>query len=278
MKSCEHDLFTRTTRKTRCIACANRLLFRSQVTVIVKESRRKCIQEKTYQARSSSLPAVFSDGTKSSDDKDCPTRIRKTERGKVVVLDICPLKTVIIIRQVGKYLTVHMKVPKQLARRRTMGLCQRGCPRIEQMNLDKTPRVNKFIASYTKDTLNTRVKRQRYKRALRLCRAAKVTGFYYKSCLFDLMASGDPSFARAARTAMKDFGKINVDDRGKPIVNETAKDLDTGQGLDLELIPTASSTPRFRPTSSSRRVTWSSSSMSVTSFLTFLMLLLRTLR
>lgn len=249
-----------------------RLLFRSQVTVIVKESKRKCIEEKTYQARSSSLPAVFSDGTKSSGDTDCPTRVRKTERGKAVRLDICPLKTIIIIRQVGKYLTVHMKVPKQLARRRTIGLCQRGCPRIEQMNLDKTPRVNKFIASYSKDTLNKRVKRQRYKRALRLCRAAKVTGFYYKSCLFDLMASGDPSFARAARTAMKDFGKINIDDRGKPIVNETAEDL----VQDLELIPTGSSTSAFRPTSSSVRVTWNS--MSVTSFFTFLILLLRTLR
>lgn len=251
-------------------------LFRSQVTVIVKEFKRNCIQEKTYQARSFLLPAVFTDGTKSSEDEDCPTQIHEIQRGRAIRLDICALKTLIIIRQVGKYLTVHMRVPEDLMKRKTIGLCQHGCPRIEQMNLDKLPRVNKLIASYTKDTLNKKVKRQRYKRARRLCLAAKVTGFYYKSCLFDLLASGDSSFVKAAKTAMKDFRKINVDEGGELIVNETAKDFYTGEPKGMGELPRDRNTPEIRPSSSSsRRVTWSNSLL--TSSL-FAFLLLRTAR
>ena len=191
--------------------------------------KRKCIEEKTYQARSYSLPAHFSDGTKSSDNKDCPTKIKKFKKGKRILIHICPLKTRIIIRQVGKYLTVHMRVPEELTQRRTIGLCQRGCPKIEQMNLDKMNRIDKIIASlYKERKLSTRVRRQRQERARRLCRAAKVRGFYYKSCLFDMMTSNDASFVRAARKAMKDFRTINKDDKGYPIVNETVRDFWTG--------------------------------------------------
>jgi hypothetical protein len=163
---------------------------------------------------------------------------------------ICPLKTKIIIRQVGKFLTVHMRVPKDLTRRKSIGLCQRGCPRIEQMNLDKMNRIDKVIASfYKEDKLSKRVKRQRQEKARRLCGAAKVTGFYYKSCLFDLLTSNDKSFVTAARKAMKDFRTINKDDEGKPIVNETARDLWTGPTkarttirtvVDTTLVPSSS--------------------------------------
>lgn len=179
-----------------------------------------------YQARSFSLPTHFSDGTKSSGDKDCPTTVTQLKKRRRIMIDICPLKTKIIIRQVGKYLTVHMRVPKDLTRRKTIGLCQRGCPRIEQMNLDKMSRIDKVIASfYKEDKLSKRVKRQRQERARRLCGAAKVTGFYYKSCLFDMLTSDDATFVKAARKAMKDFRTINKDDEGRPIVNETARDF-----------------------------------------------------
>lgn len=227
------------------------LLFYLQVTVIVKEYKRKCIKEKTYQAKSFSLPAVFTDGTKSSSDDDCPTRIRQLVKGRLVQLDICRLKTRIIIRQVGKYLTVHLRVPQALMRRKTIGLCQRGCPRIERMNLDKVPRLNSLITSHTKDILSKRVKRQRHSRARRLCRAAKLTGFYYKSCIFDLMMSDDSSFVRAARTAMKDFRTINVDDHGKPIVNETARDFYIEPTNCEGVLSWARTTPEIRPPSSS---------------------------
>lgn len=185
-----------------------------------------------YQARSFSLPAHFSDGTKTSGDKDCATTVTRMRKGRRVIIDICPLKTKIIIRQVGKYLTVHMRVPKDMTRRKTFGLCQRGCPRIEQMNLDKRSPIDKVISMlYKKDKLqkmSKRIKRQRQERARKLCGAARVRGFYYKSCLFDMLTSDDASFAKAARKAMKDFRTINVDDNGKPIVNETARDWWTG--------------------------------------------------
>ncbi|XP_028406952.1 RGM domain family member B-like [Dendronephthya gigantea] len=204
----------------------------SKVTVIVRGLKHKCIEEKMYQARSFSLPAHFSDGTKSSGDKDCATTVTRVGKGRRVIIDICPLKTEIIIRQVGKYLTVHMRVPKDMTRRKTFGLCQRGCPRIEQMNLDKRSPIDKVITMlYKKDKLekmSKRVKRQRQERARRICGAARVRGFYYKSCLFDMLTSDDASFAKAARKAMKDFRTINVDDNGNPIVNETARDWWTG--------------------------------------------------
>ena len=221
-----------------------------QVTVIVRGLKRKCIEEKTYQAKSFSLPAHFSDGTKSSSDKECPTTVTQLKKGRRVMINICPLKTKIIIRQVGKYLTVHMRVPKDLTRRKSIGLCQRGCPRIEQMNLDKMGRIEKFVASlYKENKLSKRVKRQRQERAQRLCGAAKVRGFYYKSCLFDMLTSDDPSFVQAARKAMKDFKTINKDDEGRPIVNETARDFWTGptrtsvttvRTIDTTLLPSSS--------------------------------------
>jgi predicted transcriptional regulator len=94
------------------------------------------------------------------------------------------------------------------------------------MNLDKMSRIDKVIASfYKEDKLSKRVKRQRQERARRLCGAAKVTGFYYKSCLFDMLTSDDATFVKAARKAMKDFRTINKDDEGRPIVNETARDF-----------------------------------------------------
>lgn len=192
--------------------------------MIVRGLKRKCIEEKTYQARSFSLPKHFSDGTKRSGDKDCPTTVKQLKKGRRILINICPLKTKIIIRQVEKYLIVHMRVPEDLTRRKTIGLCQRGCPRIEQINLDKMNRVDKVIASlYKKEKLTKRVKRQRQERARKLCGAAKVTGFYYKSCLFDMLTSDDASFVKAARKAMKDFRSINKDDDGKHIVKEAAR-------------------------------------------------------
>lgn len=187
--------------------------------------RRKCIEEKMYQARSFSLPTHFSDGTKSSGDKDCATTVTQLKKGRRIMIDICHLKTKIIIRQVGKYLTVHMRVPKDLTRRKSIGLCQRGCPRIEQMNLDNMTGLEQYINSlYPKDKLSKRVRREREERARKLCGKANIQGFYYKSCLFDMLTSDDKTFVKAARKAMKDFRTINKDDEGRPIVNETARD------------------------------------------------------
>lgn len=192
--------------------------------------KRKCIKEKTYQARSFSLPTHFSDGTKSSGDKDCPTTVTQLRKGRRIMIDICPLKTKIIIRQVGKYLTVHMRVPKDLTRRpNTIGLCQRGCPRLQQMNLDKKSELKQLIDSfYKEDKLTKRVRREREERARKLCGRAKIKGFYYKSCIFDMLTSDDKTFVKAARKAMKDFRTINKDDEGRPIVNETVNETARG--------------------------------------------------
>lgn len=203
------------------------LLF--QVTVIVKGNKKKCIEEKTYQARSNSLPKHFTDGTKSSGDKECPTTVKPFRKKRRIMIYICPLKTKIIIRQVGKYLTVHMRVPKAMTGYKTKGLCQRGCPPLEQMKWDKMSTLDKLIASlYKKDQLTKRVRRKRERRARKLCGKANIRGFYYKSCFFDMLTSNDASFVKAAKKAMKDFHTINKDDKGRPIVNETERDYWTG--------------------------------------------------
>ena len=229
----------------------------------MKGFKRKCIEEKTYQARSFSLPTHFSDGTKSSGDKECPTTVTQLKNGRRIMIDICHLKTKIIIRQVGKYLTVHMRVPKDLTRRKSIGLCQRGCPRIEQMNLEKMTEIEQVIDSfYKKDKLSKRVRREREERARKLCGKANIKGFYYKSCLFDMLTSDDKTFVKAARKAMKDFRTINKDDEGRPIVNETARDYPSKPRTEPRTTePTSIGVPSIIPSSSAYTVHKSSFSL-----------------
>jgi len=172
----------------------------SKVVVIFKETDSNCITQKIYEATSQYLPAIFKDGTKYSGPKTCKTKIHKNNDDHISI-ESCHINTTIIIRKVGSYLTFNIKMPFEYANK-SRGLCHSGCPSSELV--DST--------SFFENKLN-HVSSSNYfpstKDAMKICSRANLTDFYYDSCVFDLLTTGDKLFTKAAHTAM--FDALHLD-------------------------------------------------------------------
>ena len=122
----------------------------------------------------------------------------------------------IIVRQVGQYLTFHVRVPEQfLFKFHTTGLCATGCPTLQTIDYRE-------LLSYTDNELARlypgRTKMSR-REAREKCVDSNVAGFYLDSCLFDLLTTGDQNFIASAWHALDD--SFRLDSTG------TFKDLQT---------------------------------------------------
>ena len=60
--------------------------------------------------------------------------------------------------------------------------------------------------------------------AMRECQYAKLTDFYFDSCVFDLMATGDKNFTQAAFYAQEDLKRLDPKS-ARMISNRTSLDL-----------------------------------------------------
>jgi hypothetical protein len=174
----------------------------TKISIVFKQRKRSCIQQKIYEATSEYLPTLFKDGTHTTGTR-CKTHIRK-KRGEVVLRD-CRSNTTILIRRIGKYLTFNILSPFEIVKK-SSGLCTTGCPATELVDYRTVlqDRIsNQVHATNNQDgTVDTAY-------AMSKCASQNLTDFWYDSCMFDLLTTGDRQFTRAARVSMIDA--INMD-------------------------------------------------------------------
>lgn len=175
----------------------------NMITVTVKPKGNGCVRPKIYRAETGSLPAEFLDGTRETGPKDCSAAIYSRRKGPRthIEIKICYIGATIIIRQVGEFLTFHVRISEIFLQRVTStGLCVNGCPPRQQINYRELLSLS--------DTQLARMRPRRSKmsrkEAYSKCKETKITGFYLDSCLFDLLTTGDKNFSAAAWHALDD--------------------------------------------------------------------------
>lgn len=202
--------------------------------MLIKAQGKGCVNQKIYRAKAGSLPAEFHDATRQTGPSDCPAIIHRRQKGPQVHIEIkiCYISTTIIIRQVGEFLTFHVKIPEQLLfKSPTTGLCVTGCPYRQRIDYRE-------LLSYTDDQLaRMRPRRSKMSRdeAHAKCTETKITGFYLDSCLFDLLTTGDENFSAAAWHALDD--SFLLDEMG------TLRDLQSYNTTEPRIVETTSSKP-----------------------------------
>ena len=178
-----------------------------QLIVIVQE-HLPCTEKKKYEVRSGSLPNTFVDGSRRSGTVSIVTK----KQGEHVEIHIKHIATIIIVRQVGKYITFAIRMPEELIRSRGVDdiqLCVKGCPQSERIayadflvQTQMEGRSGEGLSA--KDNFasirNTAVSK---------CRKAGVIDVYLDSCVFDLITTGDSNFTKAAQSALSDMKLLN---------------------------------------------------------------------
>ena len=170
-----------------------------QITVSFKQVHAECVSNKVYEATSEYLPNVFKDGTYFTGPKGCRTEVLK-ETSNQIIIQSCSLSSTIVIRRVGEYLIFNIQSPFVLVNQ-TTGLCTNGCPANELVDYETyfENDVNSVESGYDKDltSISKRI-------AMEICENANLTDFFFDSCVFDLMTTGNNEFSEAAMLAMMD--------------------------------------------------------------------------
>lgn len=175
--------------------------------MLVNEDKDSCVEQKIYQAKANSLPAVFVDGTSVTGSSDCQVKIIEREKDSLINIQLCHIGTELLIRKVGQYLTFHIKMPEDLANsQQAQGLCISGCPQQEIIDYRE-------LLSYSEAQLKEKLPKRTLSRtnATKVCKNTKVKGFYLDSCVFDLLTTGDRNFTEAAKSALGDAFSLDLD-------------------------------------------------------------------
>ncbi|XP_006008155.1 RGM domain family, member D isoform X2 [Latimeria chalumnae] len=181
----------------------------SKITVIFK-SYRGCIEQKVYQATTEDLPLAFLDGTKSGGEREGAGSLRILEKTGFNQVEIQAryIGTIIIVRQVGKYLTFAIRAPEDTLNfseeNGGLQLCLHGCPKnelIREHSLGRESSKPHLQGSRQPYTVAT---------ATEKCRQIlQVEDVYFQSCVFDLLTTGDPEFSLAAYGALEDLKALH---------------------------------------------------------------------
>ncbi|XP_052098427.1 repulsive guidance molecule A-like isoform X1 [Mytilus californianus] len=176
----------------------------SKLTVIIKKNE-DCASSQfiTYTAQTGHLPGSFSLGQTHYGPERSVEVIEK-EPGKSVVIYLRYIDTTIKVQQIGRYFTFAIKMPEGVLNSSEISdkleLCVQGCPINERINykqyFSEVQRTNK----HSKMALS---------KALKMCRDASVVDFYFDSCVFDLLTTGDENFTAAAYQAWQDLIELN---------------------------------------------------------------------
>ncbi|GAB6032384.1 hypothetical protein CHUAL_011023 [Chamberlinius hualienensis] len=184
----------------------------TKVTVIIKETGSPCAQHKTYEAQVDNVPSAFIDGTQSSGiGDDRYVRIKEKSSAHVEIY-IRYIATTVVIRQAGRYLSVYIRMPKDIVRQGVspgaegMQLCSNGCPSSEQIPYKKMLALASPKHKAAVSRSNSAISRDE---AIVRCKEYNVTDFYFDSCVFDLMTTGDEGFGEAASKALLDLWRFN---------------------------------------------------------------------
>ncbi|XP_054628270.1 RGM domain family member B [Dunckerocampus dactyliophorus] len=211
----------------------------NKITVIFKPYEG-CTDQRVYQAVTDNIPAAFDDGTVSSGDpihistgadgatgKVRALWISERSPGHHVELHAGYIGVTVIVRQLGRYLTLAVRIPEEMAQAydatQDLQLCLNGCPRGEridqgghlplyppsvglQLQLLHGPRYSSQVQ------LSSHGGRQVFtmEGAKDRCREQlEVQDIYFHSCVFDLLTTGDANFTVAAYSAQKDMESLH---------------------------------------------------------------------
>lgn len=172
------------------------------MTVVIKRND-SCALDRyvTYQAQNGELPRTFDNGLIEFNTVE----IFEISPKWHIEIDIGYKQTVVVIRLVGVAYSVSVNLPKDIyleiseAHRGdgTVHLCHSGCPSSERVDLNsyfgqKSSKLKRTVIMSKND-------------AIERCRGLRLTGFYFDSCVYDLMATGDSSFASASYDSYSDL-------------------------------------------------------------------------
>ena len=233
-----------------------------QLTVIVKShpDYQDCTSRdfQTYQAQSHSLPATFVNGAAKLGPYDL-LELVEVEPGRHVEIHIRYIDTIIVIRQIGRYFTFSVRMPEELVNRTSgdltgdssndLDLCVKGCPAAEQINYQEYLSTRRHTkprpahashthvtssssssgsdAKYSSEGVPPRGRDQPMVsrvHAERVCRGAQLVDFYFDSCVFDLMTTGDENFTLSALSALRDHVQFQPS-AARTMANRTSLDL-----------------------------------------------------
>ena len=163
-----------------------------------------------YQAQTDYLPGSFYDGrTHYGPHKS--VELVEVEAGKHVEIHIRYIETTILVRQIGRYFTFAIRMPAEIVNASSnsndMELCVSGCPESERINYQEylAQRRNRITSLSGNDAIVVMPRAE----AHRICREAQVVDFYFDSCVFDLMTTGDRNFTLAAVSALNDVLQLD---------------------------------------------------------------------
>lgn len=160
-----------------------------QVTVIFK-AHGACTEQKVYQAVTDDVPAAFMDGSAGGTS----VRVEAREGGRVA-LHARHLASTVLVRQLGRYLTLAVRMPAALALAHDdshdLQLCVSGCPAAER--IADGPGTAQGPAGFTLQSARARCGDTMPQRDI-----------YFQSCVFDLLTTGDTNFSAAALSALAD--------------------------------------------------------------------------
>ncbi|XP_028314315.1 repulsive guidance molecule B [Gouania willdenowi] len=210
----------------------------NKVTIIFKPYEG-CTDQRVYQAVTDDLPAAFDDGTISSGDPIHASAAADGSVGKVRALWISErspgrhvelhagyIGVTVIVRQLGRYLTLAVRIPEELAQAydatQDLQLCLNGCPSAERIDqgghlplpfqppaLGLQTRRPSF-SSQTQASLHNALQAFGVEGAKERCREQlEVQDIYFYSCVFDLLTTGDTNFTVAAYSAQKDMESLH---------------------------------------------------------------------
>uniref|UniRef100_A0A3Q4GAA0 Repulsive guidance molecule BMP co-receptor b n=1 Tax=Neolamprologus brichardi TaxID=32507 RepID=A0A3Q4GAA0_NEOBR len=169
----------------------------NKITIIFKPYEG-CTDQRVYQAVTDNLPAAFDDGTVSTSRKVRALWISERSPGRHVELHAGYIGVTVIVRQLGRYLTLAVRIPEELAQAydatQDLQLCLNGCPSAER--IDQAGHLPLPV-------FGVEGARERCREQL------EVEDIYFHSCVFDLLTTGDANFTVAAYSAQKDMESLH---------------------------------------------------------------------
>lgn len=212
-----------------------------QITVIFKPYEG-CTDQRVYQAITDNLPSAFDDGTVSSGDpihasagaeggtgKVRALWISERSPGRHVELHAGYIGVTVIVRQLGRYLTLAVRIPEELAQAydatQDLQLCLNGCPSGERIDQGghlplplSPPALGLQLHQLRRPVHSPQTQTSSYgvpqvfgvEGARERCREQlEVQDIYFHSCVFDLLTTGDANFTVAAYSALKDMESLH---------------------------------------------------------------------
>ena len=168
-------------------------------------------------------------GTKGATGKVRALWISERSPGHHVELHAGYIGVTVIVRQLGRYLTMAVRIPEELAQAydstQDLQLCLNGCPGGER--IDKAghlplplspPPLGLQLQQLRRPSYSSQTQASPYgaaqvfsvEGAKQRCREQlEVQDIYFHSCVFDLLTTGDANFTVAAYSAQKDMESLH---------------------------------------------------------------------